>query len=126
MFSQTWKKYLPVITLFLKKSAAAPQKVQLNQLDFERALGGRKIKLGFAQLQINKGRINNLIKNTVLATDLADVLEDNPAAKAYLASRNIVFSFTGSFELQITDVTPADVAEPGTEGIEAASETAPI
>lgn len=122
MFSQTWKKYLPIITLFLKKSAAGPQKVQLNQLDFERALGGRKLKLGFAQLQINKGRINNLIKNSALAKDLADVLEDNAATKTYLRTRNIVFAFTGNFELQITDVTSPDVVERGTEDIEESSE----
>jgi hypothetical protein len=115
MFSQTWKKYLPVLTLFLKRSAIEPQKVQLNQIDFERALGGRKIKLGFAQLEINKGRINNLIKNTVLAKDLADVLEENDQTRVYLRPRNIAFSLTGNFELQITDLTPAVIAESAIE-----------
>lgn len=47
MFSQTWKKYLPLLTMFLKKSANGPQTIQLNQTDFERALGGRKLKLSF-------------------------------------------------------------------------------
>lgn len=112
MFSQTWKKYLPLITLFLKKSAGGPQVVQLNQTDFERALGGRKIKLSFAQLQINKGRINSLIKNTPLAKDLADALNDDATTSSLLRGRNYSFSFTNNFELHITDITPAEIAEP--------------
>jgi hypothetical protein len=111
MFSQTWKKYLPLITLFLKRSAGGPQKVQLNQLDFERALGGRKLKLSIPQMEINKGRINNLIKNSVLAKDLADTLIDNDVTKTYLRTRNIAFALTGAFELQITDQTPEAVIE---------------
>ncbi len=122
MFSQTWKKYLPLLTLFLKKSAVEPQKVQLNQIDFERALGGRKIKLGFAQLHINKGRISSLIKNSVLAKDLAEALEDNDVTRTYLRTRNIVFSLTNSLELQITDVTPAPVAEPVNEEVAVAED----
>lgn len=109
MFSQTWKKYLPLITLFLRKSVNGPQTVQLNQTDFERALGGRKIKLSFSQLQINKGRMNNLIKNTALAKELADVLNDDAVTNALLRTRNYSFAFTSNFELQITDVTPAEV-----------------
>jgi hypothetical protein len=113
MFSQTWKKYLPLITLFLKKSASGTQTVQLNQTDFERALGGRKIKLSFALLQINKGRINNLIKNTPLAKELADALAEDAVTNALLRTRNINFSFSSSFQLLITDVTPvqAEVTE---------------
>jgi hypothetical protein len=115
MFSQTWKKYLPIITLFLKKAAAGPQTVQLNQTDFERALGGRKIKLSFAQMQINKGRINNLIKNTALAKELADVLAEDAATNTLLRTRNMNFAFTNSFQLIITDVTPPEVSVPETE-----------
>jgi hypothetical protein len=111
MFSQTWKKYIPLIALFLKKSAAGPQVVKLNQTDFERALGGRKIKLSFTQLQINKGRINSLIKNTPLAKDLADVLADDAATSSLLRSRNYSFSFSHNFELHITDITPEALPE---------------
>jgi predicted Ser/Thr protein kinase len=85
--------------------------VQLNHSDFERALGGRKIKLSIPQLEINKGRINNLIKNSVLAKDLADVLIDHDITRSYLRTRNITFSLSGTFELQITDHTPETVAE---------------
>lgn len=107
MFSQTWKKYLPLISLFVKKSVTGPQKIQLNQTDFERALGGRKLKLSFSRMEINRGRINNLIKNSALAKELADVLLEDNAMKAILRTRNICFAFTGGNELIITDETPA-------------------
>ncbi len=55
MFSQTWKKYLPLLTMFLKKSANGPQTIQLNQTDFERALGGRKLKLSFQEWKSTGG-----------------------------------------------------------------------
>ena len=44
MFTQTWKKYLPVIILLLKKTNAEQQVLSMNHTDFERAAGGRKIK----------------------------------------------------------------------------------
>jgi hypothetical protein len=113
MFSQTWKKYVPVIRLFLKKSATGEQKIQLNKTDFERALGGRKLKLGFSRLEINKGRMNNMLPNTVLAKDLAEALLDDTMVTSMLRTRNISFSFTGDMELIIRDETP--VAEPETE-----------
>jgi hypothetical protein len=113
MFSQTWKKYVPVIRLFLKKSATGEQKIQLNKTDFERALGGRKLKLGFSRLEINKGRMNNMLPNTVLAKDLAEALLDDTMVTGMLRARNISFSFTGDMELIIRDETP--VAEPETE-----------
>ena len=43
MFTQTWKKYLPVILILMKKSALEDQVLKVNQTDFERAAGGRKI-----------------------------------------------------------------------------------
>ena len=109
MFSQTWKKYLPLLTLFLKKSATGPQTIQLNQTDFERALGGRKLKLSFSRMEINKGRMNNLLKNTALAKELADVLLDDPVTSKLLRARNMSFSFNGNSELTITDETPLAV-----------------
>lgn len=113
MFSQTWKKYLPLLTMFLKKSANGPQTIQLNQTDFERALGGRKLKLSFSRMEINKGRMNNLLKNTALAKELADVLLDDAVTGSLLRTRNISFSFSGNCELTITDETPVAV-ESGT------------
>jgi hypothetical protein len=109
MFSQTWKKYLPLISLFIKKAVNGPQKIQLNQTDFERALGGRKLKLSFSRMEINRGRINNLIKNSALAKELADVLLEDNAMKAILRTRNISFAFIGGNELIITDETPAAI-----------------
>jgi hypothetical protein len=107
MFSQTWKKYLPLISLFVKKSINGPQKIQLNLTDFERALGGRKLKLSFSRMEINRGRLNNLLKNSALAKELSDVLLEDNAIKSNLRTRNLSFAFSGNAELLITDETPA-------------------
>jgi hypothetical protein len=110
MFSQTWRKYVPLIRLFIKKAGGGEQKIQLNKTDFERALGGRKLKLSFSRLEINRGRMNNMLPNTVLAKDLADVLLDDQSTAVLLQNRNISFSFTGDMELIINDETPAAAA----------------
>ncbi|MEI8060081.1 MAG: hypothetical protein WCG67_07990, partial [Ferruginibacter sp.] len=57
MFNQTWKKYLPVLLILLKRSLIEPQVLNMNHTDFERAAGGRKIKFSFASLQLSNGRI---------------------------------------------------------------------
>ena len=102
------------------------QKVQLNHLDFERALGGRKLKLSFSRMEINKGRMNNILPNTALSKELADVLLDDVVVMGLIRNRNIVFSFTQDTQLIITDETPAvTVSEEAEEKeIETAAESA--
>ena len=50
MFSQTWRKYLPVIILLMKRSGKGEQVLSMNHTDFERAAGGKKIKFTFSDL----------------------------------------------------------------------------
>jgi hypothetical protein len=59
MFSQVWKKYLPVIMILLKRSVNGDQSLSMNPSDFQRAAGGRKIKYSFTNLQLINARINN-------------------------------------------------------------------
>ena len=40
MFLQTWKKYLPVIILLMKRSEKGEQVLDMNYTDFQRATGG--------------------------------------------------------------------------------------
>lgn len=53
--------------------------------------------------------MNNLLKNTALAKELADVLLDDAVTGSLLRTRNISFSFNGNCELTITDETPIAV-----------------
>lgn len=110
MFSQTWKKYLPVLAILLKRSAGENQTLSMNNTDFERAAGGRKIKYSFSQLQLNKGRINTEVKHTPMAKELAVVLQEDDIIQKILVGQFFEFSMTNDFKLTIKNNTPP--AEP--------------
>ena len=69
MFSQAWKKYLPVITILMKRSPNGEQTLDMNKTDFERAAGGRKAKLSFS-ITLHKGRIQNFTNPPPVAREL--------------------------------------------------------
>jgi len=106
MFTQTWKKYLAVIAILIKRSASGHQTMRLNNTDFERAAGGRKIKSSFTQLQLNKGRLNTQIKQGVVAKELATVLQEDEIIKKLLVDQYLEFSLTNDFTLTIKNNTP--------------------
>ncbi|MBI1341305.1 MAG: hypothetical protein GC171_00065 [Terrimonas sp.] len=106
MFSQVWKKYLPVITILIKRSSGEDQKLSMNHTDFERAAGGRKIKYTFSSLQLNKGRINNMVKHTPLAKEFAVVLQEEDLTRKLIKEQCLEFSMNGNFELSIKNNTP--------------------
>jgi hypothetical protein len=108
MFTQTWKKYVPVIVILLKRSASGEQTLRVNQTDFERAAGGRKVKYSFSNLQLNKGRINTSVKHMPLARELAEVLQEDIAIKRILVNYQFEFSLSTDFILTIKNNTPAE------------------
>jgi hypothetical protein len=105
MFRQTWKIYLPVINLLLKKSAGGEQSLSMNHTDFERAAGGRKIKFSFATLEINNGRIPISSKLLPLASDLVLLLQEDDQSKKLLAGKKFEIGMSNDFTLSIRDVT---------------------
>lgn len=107
MFTQTWKKYLQVIAILIKRSANGDQTMRLNNTDFERAAGGRKIKFSFTHLQVNKGRINTQIKQAAVAKELAAVLQEDEVIKKLLVEQWLEFSLSNDFTLTIKNNTPA-------------------
>lgn len=113
MFTQTWKKYLPVIAILIKRSANAEQTLSMNHTDFERAAGGRKIKYSFSQLQLNNGRINTAIKQTPLAREFAELLQEDESTRRLLPGRQFEFSLSNDFQLTIRNNTPQ--SEPANE-----------
>ncbi|HRQ52579.1 MAG TPA: hypothetical protein PLR74_18675 [Agriterribacter sp.] len=106
MFTQTWKKYLPVIAILLKRSASADQILDLNYTDFERGTGGRKIKFSFSRLQLNKGRINLAFKQAAVAKELAELLREDELTKKIIAEQCLEFSLNNHFQLSIKNNTP--------------------
>ena len=105
MFTQTWKIYLPVITILLKRSVQGEQTLHMNLTDFERATGGRKIKFSFSKLQLNNGRINNMTKHTHLAKELVALLMEDEQTRKLLQKKQFEFSMTNDFQLTIKNNT---------------------
>jgi hypothetical protein len=110
MFSQIWKKYLPVIVILMKRSVNGEQCLSMNPSDFQRAAGGRKIKYSFANLQLNNARINNTVKHQPLAREFATILQEDEVIRKFLQHKHFEFSMNNGFQLTIKNNTPP--AEP--------------
>ena len=113
MFVQTWKKYLPVIILLMKRAHKGEQVLDMNNTDFERATGGKKIRLTFSDLLLNKGRINFQANHTVLAKDLVLLLQETEQSKTLIKDKEFEFSMNSSFQLTIKNNTPVNESEDG-------------
>jgi hypothetical protein len=116
MFSQVWKKYLPVIAILMKRSVNGDQSLSMNPSDFQRAAGGRKIKYSFANLQLTNGRINNTVKHQPLAREFAVTLQEDEMIRKILPQKHFEFSMNNSFQLSIKNNTPPADPEAGENG----------
>lgn len=127
MFTQTWKKYLSIIIILIKRSVNGPQEMQLNFSDFERAAGGRKIKFNFSNMQLNNGRQNYGEKLPPVATDLIQVLQESETASQLLKGQNLLFAMATNMTLTITNTTAVAITEeeaPAAEGDDTVVENA--
>ena len=97
MYTYTWKKYLPVIRLLLKRSAGSVQSVTLNQIDFE--TGRRKPGCSF-NIELVKGRIG-FPNKSVTAQDLCEILMQDDVAKGLLIQNVYQISLNSDYELNI-------------------------
>jgi hypothetical protein len=102
MFLQTWKKYLPVITLLMKRQAGTEQVLAMNHTDFERAAGGRKVKYTFTDLLFVSGKPDIASKSTPLAKDLVVVLQEDETTRSLMKARDFEFTLKGGFQLLIS------------------------
>lgn len=113
MFTQVWKKYLPVIVILMKRSSKEEQTLGMNPSDFQRAAGGRKIKFSFTNLHLANGKLNSTIKYLPLARELANVLQEDEVTRKLLLKKQFEFSMNNNCELSITNNTPTE--ETGSE-----------
>jgi hypothetical protein len=116
MFTQTWKKYLPVILILMKRATQEGQVLKVNQTDFERAAGGRKIKFSFSNVELKKARLNSHAKHSPFAKEFATVMQEDEIMRAYLLQRWFEFSMSTDFQLTIKQ-HPLE-AEPSQDGAE--------
>ena len=107
MYNHIWKKYLPIIKILMKKSAAEDQVLDLNRVDFERAGTGRKAGYKFT-IEFTDGKVGNVISGSTLAMHLASVILEDDGAKQILQDNNYEVSLNTKFQLSIKNVTPAE------------------
>ncbi|HTE00415.1 MAG TPA: hypothetical protein VK668_14075 [Mucilaginibacter sp.] len=99
-YLQTWKKYIPVIRLHLKKSVTEEQQFRLNITDFESA--GDRGKSGYTfNLQLENGKVTNNISGSAVARDLYESLKTDDLIKAFMQEKSIKISVGKSFMLTI-------------------------
>jgi hypothetical protein len=96
----TWKRYMPVIRLHLKKSLNEDQQFKLNITDFESA--GDRGKSGYTfNINMENGKVTNNISGSAVARDLFEAIKEDEAVKAMLLDRNVKISVGKSFVLSI-------------------------
>lgn len=96
----TWKKYLPVIRLHLKRSLTEEQSFKLNIQDFESA--GDRGKSGYTfSITMENGKVTNNISGSAVARDLFEALKSDDTIKAMLQDKSIKISVGKSFVLSI-------------------------
>src|SRR5882757_1500896 len=99
-YLQTWKKYIPVIRLHLKRSLTEDQSFKLNITDFESA--GDRGKSGYTfNIMMENGKVTNNISGSAVARDLYESLKADEATKAMLQDKAIKISVGKSFLLSI-------------------------
>ncbi len=110
MYNHIWKKYLPIIKILMKKSAAGDQVLDLNRVDFERAGTGRKAGYKFT-IEFTDGKVGNVISGSALAMHLAAVILEDDGAKQIINENNYEISLNTKFQLSIKNVSAAEIGK---------------
>ena len=105
MFTETWKKYLPVIVLLMKRADKGEQVLDMNHTDFEKAAGGKKVKFSFPQICLKNGRIDSHEKISLLASNLVTLIQENEKAQWIIPGQLFEFSMNSNFQLKIKNIT---------------------
>lgn len=96
----TWRKYIPVIRLHLKRSLNEDQTFKLNITDFESA--GDRGKSGYTfSLAMENGKVTNNISGSAVARDLYEALKTDDTIKDFIQDKNIKISVGKTFMLSI-------------------------
>ena len=113
MYTHIWLKYLPIIRILLKKTAAGDQTLNLNRPDFEKAGVARKAGYKFT-IEYKNGKVANVISTSQLALDLAAVMLEDATVKNLFAAGNYEVSLNTRFQLSLKNTSPQEVLEEAT------------
>ncbi len=117
MYTNVWNKYLPIIRILLKKTATADQTLNLNLPDFERAGIARKSGYKF-NILFSKGRVDNVIISSPLASNLAQVLLGDPVIKELFIKNDYQVGMNTKFQMNFKCLTKPE-EEPAQEPVAA-------
>jgi hypothetical protein len=113
MYTYTWKKYLPVIRLLLKRSSETSQVITLNRTDFEKTTKLRKPAVSFS-IEIRKSKLA-ATNPPPPARDLHIILLEDIEARKLLEQNTYLISFSSDFELTIQRQEVPVVSEAASE-----------
>lgn len=109
IYYRIWKKYLPVIRLFLKRCETGRQVIQLNKLDFEST--GDRARTGYSfYLELKKAKAMNNIGSMAIARDLQHMLSEDETVTAFLKLAHVKISMGKNFELSFLKM--GDIIDP--------------
>ena len=104
MYTYTWKKYLPVIRILLKRSATENQVLKVNRIDFEKATRVKKPVCSFS-IEIARGRVTN-INPPIPAKDLMEVLMEDEVTRKLIRDNQYAIKLGSDFELHVKNNNP--------------------
>jgi hypothetical protein len=105
-YTYAWKKYLPLIKLYMKKSVAGLQVVKLDSIDFTKGAAKTKTSQSF-KVTMERGRIVTISPSS-LAKDLFEVLSEDEIGRMLIRENRYEISLNSSYELKIENKNPVD------------------
>lgn len=117
MYTQLWKKYLPVIRLLLKKTTTdGDQKLQLYKHEFEST--GARNKLGYIfALEMVNGKPVNKSNKTAVSNDLCILISENEAIATWMKEQHIKISVNRACEMTFALIAKQAVEEVAEEAV---------
>ncbi len=112
-YINTWKKYLPVIKLLMKKAIKEQQNFSLDRNDFTKSKSAVRVPCNFT-IVFTKGRASNLVNNNKIAKDLAQVMLADAGILSLLAGCDYEMNMNTKFQMVIrstSEVKPAPVEQ---------------
>lgn len=106
-YAQIWNRYLPVIRILLKKSLLEDQTLNIEKGDFEK-VGTRKSGYKF-KIEFNKGKVNNIISGSEMASELANSLLENEGIRNILTGNDFLLELNTKYQLKISSPNKAVV-----------------
>ena len=103
-YTLIFNRYLPVIKILLKKSLTGEQVLSLDKGDFEK-VGARKSGFKF-KIEFVKGRVNNIISGSDIASELAIALQENEGVRNVLLTNDFTVELNSRFQLKFNCLNP--------------------